>query len=251
MRSSPISHPLSATGKLTHFRHISRSAQPIFTIETARFFRELARNNHKPWMDANRERYKSCVVEPFRALLDRLAPFARKLNPRFETSGRVGKNFSRINRDVRFARDKSPYRPQMYLFFSEEAAHGAQVYVSLSAEAVTCGFRIYASASGKASPLAQIARPRALQNMKWIEHQQRRLAKEYQSYWYSSVKGEWKKHRGWPVKPENWKRLQGWIVRRKLAPAAAARSTFHRDIAQIHRDVYPLYLFTTSSAWKP
>jgi len=225
------------------------TAKPIFTVETVRFFRELARNNHKSWMDANRERYRSCVVEPFRALLDRLTPAAQKLNPQFETSGRVGKNFSRINRDIRFARDKSPYRPQMYLFFKEGNAEGAQVYVALSAEAVTCGFRIYAS--GKGSPLVQIARRRARENAKWLERQQGRLAKKYQSYWYSAVKGEWTKHNGWPVKPENWKKLQGWIVRRKLAPAAATRSTFDRDIAQIHRDVYPLYRFATSPDWKP
>jgi uncharacterized protein (TIGR02453 family) len=225
------------------------TAKPIFTMDTFRFFRELARNNHKPWMDANRERYKSCVVVPFRALLDRLAPAARKLNPRFETSGRVGMNFSRINRDIRFARDKSPYRSQMYLFFREADAEGAQVYVSLSAEAVTAGFRIYGS--GKESPLALLARPRAQENAKWLARQQRRLGKKYDSYWYSAVKGEWTKHDGWPVKPEDWKRLQGWIVRKKLAPASATRSSFNRDIAQIHRDVYPLYRFTASPDWKP
>jgi uncharacterized protein (TIGR02453 family) len=225
------------------------TAKPIFTIETFRFFRELARNNHKPWMDENRDRYKSCIVDPFRALLERLVPAARKLNPQFDTSGRVGKNFTRINRDIRFARDKSPYRPQMYLFFREAHAEGAQLYVALSAEAVTCGFRIYAD--GKTSPLVQIARSRARENSQWIERQQHLLAKKYTSYWYSVAKGEWTKHNGWPVKPENWKKLQGWIVRRKLTPAAATRGTFDRDMAQIHRDVYPLYHFTTSAHWKP
>lgn len=44
----------------------------VFTAETFRFFRELARNNHKPWMDANRERYQGHVVAPFRALLESL-----------------------------------------------------------------------------------------------------------------------------------------------------------------------------------
>lgn len=221
----------------------------IFSSEIFKFFRELGRNNHKPWMDANRERYKMVVVEPFRALLERLSPAARRLNPRFATVGRVGENFSRINRDIRFARDKSPYRSQMYLFFAEPDGEAGQLYVGLSAEAVTSGFRIYSGS--KTSPLAQLARPRGRENPKWIESQKRRLAKKYESYWYSTEKGEWTKHGGWPVDPEDWKKLQGWIVRRKLAPAAATRSGFEREVAKIFRDVYPLYRFTSSPDWKP
>ena len=130
--------------------------QVILTPETFRFFRELGRNNRKEWMDANRERYRQHVVEPLRALLDTLAPVVRKLNPEFDTSGRTGRNFSRINRDIRFARDKSPYRTQMYLMFSDQrAADGddAQLYVGVSPDAVTSGFRIYGG--GRDSRLAR------------------------------------------------------------------------------------------------
>jgi len=49
------------------------------TPATFRFFRQLSRNNSKEWMDANRERYRSDVVEAFRALLAALAPAALKL----------------------------------------------------------------------------------------------------------------------------------------------------------------------------
>jgi uncharacterized protein (TIGR02453 family) len=220
----------------------------IFSRDIFKFFRELGRNNHKTWMDANRERYKTAVVEPFRVLLERLSPVARRLNPRFATAGRVGENFSRINRDIRFARDKSPYRSQMYLFFSEPGSDAGQLYVGLSAEAVTSGFRIYGA--GKTSSLAQLARPRGRENARWIERQKRRLAKKYESYWYSSEKGEWTKHSGWPVNPDDWKKLQGWIVRRKFAPAAASRSAFEREAAKIFREVYPLYSFTSSPDWK-
>ena len=221
----------------------------ILAAETFRFFRELARNNHKPWMDANRERYRACVVEPFRALFDRLAPVASKLNPRFVISGRVGENFSRINRDIRFARDKSPYRPQMYLLFAEPDGEGGQLYLGASTEAATAGFRVYGGS--RASALAQIARPRGRENSQWIERQRRRLDRKYESYWYSTEKGEWRKHKGWPAKPEDWKKLQGWIVRREFTAGAAARSDFASEVARVWRDVYPLYHFTSARNWKP
>ncbi len=197
-------------------------------------------------MDENRDRYRAAVVEPFRVLLDRLTPVALKLNPRFVLSGRVGENFSRINRDIRFAADKSPYRPQMYLYFAE-ARLGAQLYVGISAEGVTCGFRAYRES--KSSPIVTIARERAQEHPEFIGNLRRRLGGRYDSYWYRSEKGEWTKRRGWPLAPEDWKRLRGWVVRRKLPRSAATRQAFTRGIEAIFREVYPLYAFTASPDW--
>jgi len=231
--------------------------KPIFTAETCRFFRDLSRNNRKEWMDANRERYREQVVEPFRRLLDRLGPVVLRLNPHFDISGRTGTNFSRINRDIRFARDKSPYRPQMYLLFADERAQedapatpvagDGQLYVGIAADAATAGFRIYGE---RRSWLGRMAAPRAAEQTKWLGRQARRLRRKYESYWYSTEKGEWKKNRGWPMKPEEWKRLRGWIVRRKMRPAAAARADFPEQVAHIFRELLPLYRFTSSADWK-
>jgi uncharacterized protein (TIGR02453 family) len=226
-----------------------KAPSAVFSRETVLFLRELGRNNHKAWMDENRERYRTALVEPFRVLLDRLSPAALKLNRRFVVSGRTGENFSRINRDIRFSMDKAPYRTQMYLYFSEPGGESGEIYTGLSAETVTCGFRIYGRARG--APLAQIGRARAKENTKWLERQQRRLSRKYESYWYSSEKGEWTKHKGWPVKPEEWKKLQGWVVRRKLTHAAAMQPGFEREAAKIFREVYPLLPFTSSPDWKP
>jgi len=223
----------------------------IFSAETFRFFRELGRNNRKAWMDANRERYRAHVVERLRALLDALTSDVQQLNPEFDVSGRTGTNLSRINRDIRFAADKSPYRTQMYLMFSDQrAADGddAQLYVGVSPDVVTSGFRMYGQ--GRNSRLARITIPRAQENSVWLAQQARRLRKKYQSYWYSVEKGEWAKHNGWPTRPENWKRLKGWIVRRKMKPAAATRAGFPQDVAKIFREVFPLYRFTSLPKWK-
>jgi uncharacterized protein (TIGR02453 family) len=214
----------------------------VLTPATFRFFRDLGRNNAKSWMDANRQRYRDSLVEPLRALLDRLAPAARKLNPRFVITGRTGENLSRINRDIRFAKDKSPYRAQMYLFFSEAGDDGGQLYVGLTAEGATCGFRIYGGS--RTSPLVVLGRPRGREHSKWIERQKKRLGK-YESYWHATERGEWVKHPGWPSEPENWKRIGAWIVRKKFPRAGVTRSDFDREIAKTFRDVYSLYEFTT------
>jgi uncharacterized protein (TIGR02453 family) len=224
------------------------ASSALFSKETVRFLRELGRNNHKAWMDENRERYRAAVVEPFRVLLERLTPAVLELDKRLVVSGRVGENFSRINRDIRFSMDKAPYRTQMYLFFAEPGGEGGQVYVAVSAETVTCGFRVYGR--GRSTPLTQIGCPRGIENTKWLEQQRQRLAGKYESYWYSSEKGQWIKHRSWPVKPQEWKKLKGWVVRRKLRHAAAMGPGFDRGIVEIFREVYPLLPFTSSTNWK-
>lgn len=215
------------------------------TVETFRFFRDLSRNNRKEWMDENRDRYQSVVVQPFRGLLEELTPAVRKLDASFEVSGRTGVNFSRINRDIRFAKDKTPYRAQMYLMFPRggKDRKPGELYVGVTEKVVTAGFRVYFDRETKSTTLAG----RIQQAPKWCSQQKRRMARQYESYWYSIEKGEWTKNNGWPVTPEAWKKLKAWVVRRKITPVAAARPKFSKDAAKIFRQVLPLLRFVSLS----
>lgn len=223
------------------------AAKPIFSQGIFKFLRELSRHNKKVWMDANRERYQEHVVQPFRRLLQEMSPLVLSLDGRFDAVGRRGGNFSRINRDIRFAKDKTPYRNHMYLKFSAPLPgemKSGQLYSGISADTVTAGFRIYAEPKRKLSSIALIAEPRIAKNPKWLAQQKKRLSKTYDSYWYTTVKGVWTKNEGWPTTTD-WPKLQGWIVRKKLSTAAATRGTFPADLAKIFRDVYPLLKFTS------
>ena len=71
------------------------------------------------------------------------------------------------------------------------------------------------------------------------------MNRRYESYWYTTEKGEWTKHSGWPLVPENWNKILAWIVRRKLSPAAATHPSFPGEIAKILRDLYALLRYTS------
>ena len=222
-------------------------AKSPITRETFRFFRDLARNNRTEWMEAHRERYKQTVVQPLRTLCEELTPEVLRLNTRFDCRGRSGANFSRINRDTRFANDKTPYRAQMYLKFAIPFAgegETGQLYAGFTADTVTAGFRIYCGSKRKESALAQIAEPHLQAHPRWLAQQKKRLSPRYESYWYGTEKGEWTKHTGWPP-GENWKKVKAWIVRRKLRTAAATRSAFAHDLGKVFRELYPLLRFTS------
>src|SRR5260370_16880159 len=110
----------------------------------------------------------------------------------------------------------------MYLMFPGPGGkgwQGGQLYVGISTDMVTAGFRIYSDYKSKTSSLAQVARPRVLANPRWISKQKHRLAKKYESYWYSSENREWTKHPASPPTPEECNNLPAWILRRQMKPS--------------------------------
>lgn len=195
-------------------------------------------------MDANRERYRTVVSQPFRQLFEELSPFLMQLDAPLDMAGRG--NFSRINRDIRFAKDKTPYRPQMYLKVPAlfEGGETGELYTGVSAKSVTLGFRIYSGGKRKASALGLVADQRIAAKPAWLAQQKRRLGRKYESYWYSAEKGNWMQKNGWPTAAE-WPRLQGWIVRKKLAPGALCSGAFCADVQKTFRELLPLLRFTS------
>ena len=86
-----------------------------FTDETIRFFLDLKFHNNSAYFHENHERYVAEVQHVFYDMIDALAPEMLKIDPRMEV--RPHKCLSRIHRDTRFSRDKSPYRDHLWFLF--------------------------------------------------------------------------------------------------------------------------------------
>ena len=90
-----------------------------FTDETVQFFLDLRFHNYTDFFHENHDRYVEVVQQPFYALISDLAETALRIDPRMEV--RPYKCLSRIHRDTRFSRDKSPYRDHLWFLFRREA----------------------------------------------------------------------------------------------------------------------------------
>ncbi len=90
-----------------------------FTDETLQFFLDLRFHNHTEFFHANHERYVETVQQPFYRLIEDLAETALEIDPRMEV--RPHKCLSRIHRDTRFSKDKSPYRDHLWFLFRRNA----------------------------------------------------------------------------------------------------------------------------------
>lgn len=231
-----------------------------FDRDSFQLFRDLADpvNNNKLWFDAHRWRYEQHVVGKMRALLQGLKPSAERLNPHFDFSGKTNGNFSRINRDIRFSKDKSPYKLNyyLYLFDKRRSRDGdGRLYVGLSGEGLTVGFSIYGQWRRKTGDILKDVLRKRLQQQSALldDFLKRRLAAgKYQSYWYSMAGKEWTQQSGFPKKPAQWEALLGWVVRRKIGPRAACSPLVLKEIQNVFHDLFPLYLFAAAKErnWK-
>ncbi|MCX7555340.1 DUF2461 domain-containing protein [Xanthomonadaceae bacterium JHOS43] len=83
-----------------------------FDARAFTFLRQLRENNTRTWFMAHREEYEQFVREPFLRLLGDLQPALSDISSQFEVDmRRVGGSLFRIQRDARFSKDKSPYKP--------------------------------------------------------------------------------------------------------------------------------------------
>ena len=87
----------------------------LFSRATLGFLRGLARNNKKPWFEAHRGDYEADVLTPMRALIEEMDVRLARVAP--EIIGDPRRSMFRIYRDIRFSKDKSPYKTHAACWF--------------------------------------------------------------------------------------------------------------------------------------
>lgn len=105
-----------------------------FTAESFAFLNQLAANNNREWFLAHKPDYEALIREPFHRLLTDLQPALYAISPQFYADTKTsGGSLYRIQRDTRYAHDKSPYKPWQ----------GARLYHTRRREVPTPAFYIH------------------------------------------------------------------------------------------------------------
>lgn len=86
-----------------------------FKPETFAYLDELRLNNSRGWFEAHKTEYIDYLKRPFNQLVEDLAPAILEIDPDLDTDPKHC--VARINRDIRFTADKSPYRTNLWLAF--------------------------------------------------------------------------------------------------------------------------------------
>jgi len=80
------------------------------------FYAALAQNNNREWFTENKPMYEAGLKKPAKALLDEIAP---RLGGMLDQS--VTTKLFRVNRDVRFSKDKTPYTLHLHMIWSPQS----------------------------------------------------------------------------------------------------------------------------------
>lgn len=111
-----------------------------FPPDASAFLEELAANNNRDWFIARKPRYQQSVELPAKAFLDALIPALAAI-----AGAPMGGKIFRINRDVRFSKDKTPYNAHVRILVHslEEKGDGCgakpSFYFSLEPDKVIVG----------------------------------------------------------------------------------------------------------------
>jgi uncharacterized protein (TIGR02453 family) len=114
-----------------------------FPPATVAFLMELRANNNRDWFGRNKERYERDVLEVALDFIQSMQEPLTQMAPHFTAiPKRMGGSLMRVYRDIRFSRDKAPYKTNIGIQFRHERAkdvHAPGYYLHIDPDQVFLG----------------------------------------------------------------------------------------------------------------
>jgi len=116
-----------------------------FTKDFIKFFKSLEKNNNTTWFHAHKSEYEKFVKVPFISLVDDVIVHIRQIDPEINISPKEA--IFRINRDIRFSKDKSPYKTNTSAVVSKggkKGKHNPGIFFMLGGSGIGIGGGVHA-----------------------------------------------------------------------------------------------------------
>jgi uncharacterized protein (TIGR02453 family) len=216
-----------------------------FPPEALQFFRGLARNNRREWFLPRKPLFEEKVKEPMRQLVDALNAALHDFAPEYETD--PDKAIFRIYRDIRFSKDKKPYKDQIAATFHRHGSMGhgqGGYYVAISHKSVAVGGGVY---------LPEPAQLLAIRRRIAERHEEFRriLAAPPVRKLLGALEGERLSRvpRGFPTDhpAAGVLRYKYYILYKELPPSLATSPALYKAIVDRFRVMVPFMRFLTAS----
>jgi len=221
-----------------------RSRFAGFPPEAPQFFRGLARNNNRDWFQPRKPVFDEKVKQPMRELVEVVNVALRDFAPEYVTDPE--KAIFRIYRDVRFSKDKKPYKEHIAATFHLRGTttHGqAGYYFAISHKEVAIGGGVYMPEPAQLLAIRQSIAERHQEFRRILAARPvRRLLGDLQGDQLSRVpKGFLADH---PA--ADLLRFKNYVLYVELAPALATSPDLYKEILDRFRVLVPFMRFLTA-----
>jgi len=214
-----------------------------FTPAFFSFFRELAKNNNRPWFLENKARYQQQVVVPMLAFIEAMQGPLGQLAPHYRAIPKLmGGSMFRIYRDARFSRDKRPYKEHAAFHFRHEQgkdAHAPGYYLHLEPGRVFFGGGIWVPPAPKLTAIRDtiMDSPRAWGKVK----------NDPKIVSYGGIQGKGLKTAPRGIDKNHPQiedlRRKSFFVMNEVKPALAGNADFVELVAATYKDCEPMMGF--------
>lgn len=106
--------------------------------ETLNFLIDLKQNNAKEWLDSNKKRYENAKNNILELTANLIAVVSDIDKAIAEADLNPKKCISRLNRDLRFAKDKTPYKTDYYIVLNKKGKNSPSAFYYLHIEPGNC-----------------------------------------------------------------------------------------------------------------
>jgi len=213
-----------------------------FSNRAFAFFRGLKRNNNREWYEAHKEEYEEHVKLPMQLLVASLRnPFAQ-VAPEFELNPK--RSIFRIYRDVRFSRDKTPYKTHIAAHFvlrgMPKGFLGSGYYLHIEPDECFVGGGIYMPDSDQLKKIRKMIAARGEEFLSIVNRRSfvKRFGKISGERLQRMPKGY---EEGHPM--EEWLKFKQFFVGVSMKGGACVRPSYVDDVAAICEEAAPLVRF--------
>ena len=213
-----------------------------FPKEGIEFFRRLKRNNNRDWFEKHKDEFESEVKFPMQCLIASLQPYFESFGPEFDVNPK--RSLFRIYRDIRFSKDKTPYKTHAAAHFvlrgKPKGTEGSGYYLHIEPGEVFVGGGIYMPAGDQLKKIRRAISERQKEFLSIVTNkgfvkifgaiEGERLKRIPQGYDENHPMSEWLKLKQFFVGVE-------WKETRCLTPG------FVKDVAGVFESASPLVRF--------
>ena len=213
-----------------------------FPREGIEYLKKLKRNNNRPWFEKHKQDYETLVKLPMQSLIAALHPHFERFAPEFDVSPK--RSIFRIYRDVRFSKDKTPYKTHVaahiVLRGKPKGVEGSGYYLHIEPGEVFLGGGIYMPDGDQ---LKKIRRAIAGRPDQFLSTLRQPKFKKF----FGKLEGERLQRVPQGYEPDHamaeWLKYKQFFVGTELPETKCLKEIFVSDVAEVLEAATPLVRF--------